>query len=139
MTEDDMWALSMSDDTALTLWATSVPGGCVIAQPWGYGASMPGVATRLCPGTKCYAMYANPKSGNQGSTARDGEITGWDLHPAGFPDEHDSADEILATYLYQGDAIAYSCAHVGLRPTDSRAFIGPPDRWLRLPDGDYWR
>ncbi|WP_433574282.1 hypothetical protein [Nocardia brasiliensis] len=138
VTEDDMWAYPMSNDTELTLWATSVPGGCVLTQPWGYGASMPGVVTRLSVGTKCYAMYANPKSGDQGSTARNGEITGWDLHPGGFPDEHDAADEILASYLYQRNAVAYSCASTGLRPNDCRAFTGPPDHWLRLPDGDYW-
>ncbi len=138
VTEDDMWTYPLANHTELTLWATDVPGGCVIVQPWAYGASMPGVSTRLTPGTKCYAMYANPKSGNQGSTAHNGEIIGWDLHPAGGPDEHDSAEEILASYLYQRNPIAYCCAYAGLRPTDSRAFEGPPDIWLRLPDGDYW-
>ncbi len=138
VTEDDMWTYPLANHTELTLWATDVPGGCVLVQPWAYGASMPGVSTRLSPGTKCYAMYANPKSGNQGSTAHNGEIIGWDLHPAGGADEHDSADEILASYLYQRNPIAYCCAYAGLRPTDSRAFEGPPDVWLRLPDGDYW-
>jgi hypothetical protein len=99
---------------------------------------MPGVTTRLSPGTTCYAMYANPKSGNQGSITRDGEIVGWDLSPGGSPDQNDPPEEILACYLYRHNAIAYCCAYTDLRLTDSRPFKGPPDVWLRLPDQDYW-
>jgi hypothetical protein len=104
-----------------------------------YEASTPGVARRLSIGTVCYAMYANPKSGNQGSILRDGVIEGWDLHPGGgWSAADDSAEEILRTYLYQHKAVAYCCAYAGLRPTDARAFTGPPDLWVRLPVRDYW-
>lgn len=43
-----------------------------------------------------------------------------------------SSDDVLASYLFDG-SIGYCCAAVGLRPTDTRAFTGPPDAWLRLP------
>jgi hypothetical protein len=138
VTEDDMWSYPLAGHAELTMWATDVPGGCVIVQPWAYGASMPGVSTRLSPGTKCYAMYANPKSGDQGRITHDGTTVGWDLSPGGTPDENDSAEEVLASYLYQHSPIGYCCAYAGLRLTDSRAFEGPADVWLRLPDGDYW-
>jgi hypothetical protein len=122
-------------DTVLTMWATDVPGGCVLAQPWGYGPSMPGVMKALSAGTSCYGMYGNPKSGNQGSIIRDGEIVGWDLHPGGPPDEQ---DDVLLSYLYQDQALAYCFAYAGLRPADHRAISGPPDAWIRLPERDYW-
>ncbi|MDA3647898.1 ankyrin repeat domain-containing protein [Saccharopolyspora indica] len=118
--------------------ATDVPGGCVISQPWGYAPQMPGVTSRLSAGTVCYGLYANPKSGNQGSIARDGAIEGWDLHPGGDPFPGDPAEEVLAAYLYQHNAVAYSCAYAGLRLTDTRAINGKPDRWLRLPERDHW-
>lgn len=138
VTEDDMWSYPLATHAELTLWATDVPGGCVVVQPWAYGASMPRVSILLSPNTKCYAMYANPKSGNQGRTTHDGVTTGWDLHPGGAPDENDSAEQVLASYLYQRNPIGYCCAYAGLRLAGSRAFQGPPDLWLRLPDGDYW-
>ncbi|MGW1682659.1 ankyrin repeat domain-containing protein [Saccharopolyspora sp. NPDC002376] len=119
--------------------ATDVPGGCVISQPWGYAPQMPGVTGRLSTGTTCYGLYANAKSGNQGSIARDGVIEGWDLHPGGDPFPDDPAEEVLATYLYQHNAVAYCCAYAGLRLTDSRAINGKPDRWLRLPERDHWQ
>jgi hypothetical protein len=46
--------------------------------------------------------------------------------------------EILVGYLTRGDAVAYSCAYVGLRLPDARAVQGPPDTWLRLPKRDWW-
>jgi len=119
--------------------ATGVPGGCVLTQPWGYAPQMPGVLKRLSTGTVCYGLYVNPKSGNQGSIARDGVIVGWDLYPGGQPHADSPADEVLASYLYRYNAVAYSCAHAGLRLTDARAITGPPDSWLRLPSRDYWR
>ncbi|QYC38386.1 Ankyrin repeats (3 copies) [Nonomuraea coxensis DSM 45129] len=135
--EDDPWR---DVDHSLTIIGiTDVPGGCVITQPWGYGASTPGVIQRLSPDTVCYAMYANPKSGNQGRVARDGALEAWDTHPGGgrvSPD--DPADEILATYLYHFRAVAYCCAGAGLRLTDARPVLGPPDTWMRLPERDYW-
>ncbi|MFE2879339.1 ankyrin repeat domain-containing protein [Streptomyces roseus] len=117
---------------------TSVPGGCVVTQPWGYAPQMPGVLTRLSRGTVCYGLYANPKSGNQGSIARDGAITGWDLHPGGGVQDGDTPEEVLAAYLYQDNAVAYSCAFTGLRLSDARAVAGPPDLWVQLPQRDYW-
>ncbi|MFF0018524.1 ankyrin repeat domain-containing protein [Streptomyces sp. NPDC005374] len=126
------------DESLQILGVTSVPGGCVVTQPWGYAPQMPGVLTRLSTGTVCYGLYANPKSGNQGSIARHGRVEGWDLHPGGGPDENDTSEEVLASYLHHYEAVAYSCAFVGLRPVDSRAVVGPPDVWVELPRRDYW-
>ncbi|QWF84484.1 ankyrin repeat domain-containing protein [Amycolatopsis sp. CA-230715] len=122
-------------DTILTMWATEVPGGCVLAQPMGYGPQMPAVTKTLSAGTTCYGMYANPKSGNQGSISRDGEIVAWDLHPGGEPTE---LGGVLLSYLYQSQALAYCFAYAGLRPSDDRSVTGPPDAWIRLPERDYW-
>lgn len=134
-----LWDDSLSDEALLTVGVTGVPGGCVVSQPWAYGASTPGVAERLSIGTLCYAMYANPKSGNQGSIIRDGITEGWDLHPGGgWSAADDPAEEILRTYLYRHKAVAYCCAYAGLKPTDARAFTGPPDLWVQLPVRDYW-
>jgi hypothetical protein len=121
--------------TILTMWVTAVPGGCVVAQPWGYGPQMPGVTKALSAGTTCYGMYANPKSGNQGSITRGGAIVGSDLHPGGEPNER---GDVLMSYLYRNQALAYCFAYVGLRPADKRAVSGPPDAWIRLPERDYW-
>ncbi|MEU5431897.1 ankyrin repeat domain-containing protein [Streptomyces sp. NPDC020719] len=126
------------DEILPIVGVTPVPGGCVVAQPWGYAPQMPGVLKRLSAGTVCYGLYANPKSGNQGSIARNGAIEGWDLHPGGGPYEDDTAEEVLAAYLYQHNAVAFSCAFAGLRLADARAVTGPPDLWVRLPPRDYW-
>ncbi|NML55256.1 ankyrin repeat domain-containing protein [Streptomyces sp. R302] len=126
------------DESLHFVGVTSVPGGCVVTQPWGYAPQMPGVLTRLSAGTHCYGLYANPKSGNQGSIARDGTVEGWDLHPGGGPNEDDTPEEVLTSYLYHHRAVAYACAFAGLRPTDARAVLGPPDLWIELPDSDYW-
>ncbi|MDR6592263.1 ankyrin repeat domain-containing protein [Saccharothrix longispora] len=117
---------------------TDVPGGAVLTQPWGYAPQTPGVTKALSTGTVCYGVYANPKSGDQGSIARDGGIVGWDLHPGGEPSETDPADQVLLSYLYRYDAMAYACGYAGVRPTDARPVTGPPDVWLRLPAKDYW-
>jgi hypothetical protein len=126
------------DESLRIIGVTSVPGGCVVTQPWGYAPQMPGVLTRLSADTVCYGLYANPKSGNQGSIARHGRVEGWDLHPGGGPYENDTSEEVLASYLYQHDAVAYCCAFAGLRLTERRAVVGPPDVWVELPDRDYW-
>jgi hypothetical protein len=132
---EDPW----SDEAVYVMGATDVPGGCVVSQPWAYGASMPGVTALLAADTTCYAMYANPKSGNQGSILRNGSAEGWDLHPGGGePSEDDPADEILRCYLYQGHAMAYCCAYANLQLTDARAITGSPDIWMELPHRDYW-
>ncbi|MEV4317183.1 ankyrin repeat domain-containing protein [Actinocrispum sp. NPDC049592] len=136
--EQDEDGYEWADYGLLVMWATDVPGGCVVAQPWGYQVSAPGVVNPLSVGTKVYGLYANPKSGNQGSVSWDGETTGWDLHPGGPAAENDSAEEVLLSYLYQHEAVGYCCAYTGLRLPDTRAISGPPDVWLRLPDRDYW-
>ena len=134
---ENMWDAT-DDESIRTLGVTDVPGGCVVSQPWAYGASMPLIALTLSAGTDCYAMYANPKSGNQGQSVHDGVITGWDLHPGGGWSEADaSADEILRVFLYQYHAVEYCCAHAGVRPVDAEPFM-EPDRWVRLPDRDWW-
>lgn len=117
---------------------TDVPGGCVVTQPWGYAPQQPGVLRALSVGTRCYGLYANPKSGNQGSIAVDGAIEGWDLHPGGWAGEDDPPELVLAAHLYRHRAEAYSCAYAGLRLTDARAVTGPPDVWARLPERDWW-
>ncbi|MFC8131751.1 ankyrin repeat domain-containing protein [Streptomyces sp. NPDC057302] len=127
-----------ADESLQIIGATDVPGGCVITQPWGYAPQMLGVLTLLSAGTVCYGLYANPKSGNQGCVVRDGAVEGSDLHPGGPPHEDDSSEEVLASYLYRHSAVAYSCAYAGLRPTDARAVVGPPDIWLKLPRRGYW-
>ncbi|MFI1654758.1 ankyrin repeat domain-containing protein [Streptomyces sp. NPDC020472] len=134
---EDPYAYDM-DESLRFIGVTSVPGGCVVTQPWGYAPQMPGVLTRLSAGTVCYGLYANPKSGNQGSIAHHGTLESGDLHPGGGPYENDTAEEVLDSYLYQHKAVAYSCAFAGLRPTDARAVVGPPDVWVELPDRDYW-
>ncbi|WP_405583251.1 ankyrin repeat domain-containing protein [Streptomyces sp. NBC_01092] len=134
---DDPYACDL-DETLHIVGVTTVPGGCVVAQPWGYAPSMPGIHTRLSRGTISYGLYANPKSGNQGSITRDGVIEGWDLHPGGAPDEESSAEEVLSSYLFRHDAVAYACAWAGLRLTDARAIVGPPDAWVELAKRDYW-
>jgi hypothetical protein len=136
---EDLWDDSMSEDALLTVGVTDVPGGCVVSQPWAFGASTPGVSGRLSTGTVCYAMYANPKSGNQGSVVRDGVVEGWDLNPGGGWSAADApAEEILRTYLYRHRAVAYCCAYAGLRLTDAHPVTGPPGLWVRLPVRDYW-
>jgi len=131
---------SLSDAALLTVGVTDVPGGCVVSQPWAYGAAMPGIAERLSIGTDCYAMYANPKSGNQGSIVCDGVTVDSDLHPGGgWSAADDRAEEILRTYLYQGAAVAYCCAYVDVRPIDARPFTGQPDLWVRVHGAVYDR
>ncbi|MFJ9560096.1 hypothetical protein ACIRQQ_08650 [Streptomyces fuscichromogenes] len=50
----------------------------------------------------------------------------------------DGLEEALLSYLHRYKAVAYSLARTGLRPTDARAVIGPPDHWVELPERDYW-
>ncbi|HEY9367725.1 MAG TPA: ankyrin repeat domain-containing protein [Streptomyces sp.] len=127
------------DEGIRIVGVTTVPGGCVVTQPWAYMPSTPGVLTLLSAGTFGYGLYANPKSGNQGSIVRDGRIEGSDLHPGGGPDVDDTSEEVLSSYLFHGNAVAYACAFAGLRLTDARAVVGPPDLWVELPDRDYWQ
>lgn len=123
----------------LVVGVTAVPGGCVVSRRSGFAASTPGLSRRLSGGTVCYAMYANPKSGNQGHIMRDGVTVAWDLHPGGgWSAADDPAGEILRTYLFRGQAVAYCCSYAGLRVTDPRPFTGTPDCWVRLPDRDWW-
>ncbi|MGW4996545.1 ankyrin repeat domain-containing protein [Streptomyces hydrogenans] len=133
---DDPYDYDM-DESLRFVGVTSVPGGCVVTQPWGYAPQMPGVLARLSAGTFCYGLYVNPKSGNQGSVARDGTVEAGDLHPGGGPDEGYSPEEVLRSYLYQHRAVAFACAFAGLRPADARGVLGPPDVWIELPDRDH--
>lgn len=134
-----MMAAWMDDPFSVdAVWATDVPGGCVLAQPNGFEPSSPGVTKALSVGTTCYSMFANPKSGNQGRIARDGRIAGWDLHPGGGPNDGDEGNDVLLSYLYQHQALAYCFAFTGLRPADDRAVVGPPDVWLRFLNRDHW-
>ncbi|WP_308436619.1 hypothetical protein [Streptomyces roseolus] len=126
------------DESLQIIGVTTVPGGCVVTQPWGYAPQMPGVLTRLAADTICYGLYANPKSGSQGSIARQGIAEGRDLHPGVAPRENSTSEEVVASYLYRHSAVAYSCAFAGLRLTDRRAVVGPPDAWVELPRRDYW-
>ncbi|MFD9691085.1 ankyrin repeat domain-containing protein [Kitasatospora sp. NPDC059146] len=126
------------DDSLLLVGVTTVPGGCIVTQPWGYTPSTPGVMARLTAGTFGYGMYANPKSGNQGGIHRDGVTEDWDLHPGGGPLPGHTPEEVLTGYLYHYKAIAYACAFAGLHPADARAVTGPADVWIRLPALDYW-
>ncbi|EWM17915.1 ankyrin repeat domain-containing protein [Kutzneria sp. 744] len=120
-----------STDDLSIMWATDVPGGCVIAQPWGYAPTGSELTVPLSAGTTCYDLYANPKSGDQGDIVRDGEIIGSDLHPGGGVDPDD--ENPLLSYLYEDAPVAYCFAFAGLRPTDTRAVTGPPDLWIRVP------
>ena len=134
--EDDIFEIF--DESLQIVGVTDVPGGCVVSQPWGYAPSTPGVVERLSAGTVCYGMFANPKSGNQGSVTRDGEIVEWDTHPGGGrPSSDGPAEEILNSYLFRGRAIAYCCAGAGLRLPDADA-VERPGMWVRLPERDYW-
>ncbi|HYQ65744.1 hypothetical protein [Actinophytocola sp.] len=122
------------EDTLDVVGVTGVPGGVVVMQPYGYRPQDTDVHERLSAGTVCYGLYENPKSGSQGSVSRDGELLEGDLVPGGDPADDDSAREVLLAYLHRDDSVAYACAYPGLRLTDARAVVGPPDVWLRLPD-----
>ncbi|KJK44625.1 hypothetical protein UK23_28880 [Lentzea aerocolonigenes] len=128
----DRWAEPFGGDTELAVGVTDVPGGCVLYQPWYFAAAAPDVVSSLSAGTVAYGMYANPKSGNQGSVHRDGEMLAWDLHPGGGPSEAGSAAEVLLEHLYAHQAVAYCCAYAGLRPENTKAFT-EPDQWIVLP------
>lgn len=128
------WLIDVGDLELIGL--TDVPGGCVVTQPWGYRPQTPAVGRALSAGTVAYGVYGNPKSGNQGSVFSDGEMLGGDLCPGGSPDSDATGDEVLMSYLYRNNAVAYACAYVGLRPEDPYPVVGPPHVWARLPAGD---
>lgn len=121
-----------SDDLDV-VGATDVPGGVVLMQLYGYRPQQQDLHERLSVGTVCYGLYENPKSGSQGSISRDGELVEGDLFPGGDPLEDEPADQVLLAYLCRYDSVAYACAYAGLRLTDPRAIMGPPDVWLRIP------
>ncbi|MFI6483215.1 ankyrin repeat domain-containing protein [Nonomuraea sp. NPDC050663] len=130
---EDPWA--GDGDELSIVGVTEVQGGCVVTQPWAYGASTPGVGRRLSAGTICHTAYSNPKSGHQWREYLDGEYVASDGVRL---DETTSADWILWEFLYFVQPVAFGCARAGLRPTDDRAIAGEPDVWLRLPDLDWW-
>jgi hypothetical protein len=121
------------------LGVTDVPGGCVVTQPWGPMPQTPAVTSRLSAGTVCHGLFVIPKGGTYSSILRDGEIVGWDLNPGGPPWDDDEPLEVLLSYLYRDNAVAYCCAYAGLRLSDARAVTGPPDLWVRLPERHYPR
>jgi hypothetical protein len=111
------------------LGITDVPGGCVIAQPWAYRARQ--VLEAVTPETFACGMYANPKSGNQGSIAENGKLTNWGLHPGYDPDSDATARDVLAAFASCGSAIVHCLVFAGLRP-DSTDCLEAPDAWIRL-------
>ncbi|MFD4676236.1 ankyrin repeat domain-containing protein [Lentzea sp. NPDC058450] len=125
------------DESEFVAGVTDVPGGCVVMQPQYYNASSADVLDALSAGTVAYGMYANPKSGNQGSIHRDGATVDWDLHPGGAPGDRGDTAEVLLEHLCAGHAVAYCCAYAGLRPKDAKAFT-EPDQWFYLHDLSFW-
>ncbi|WP_223188953.1 ankyrin repeat domain-containing protein [Streptomyces sp. TRM68416] len=134
---EDPYAFDM-DESLRIVGVTTVPGGCVVTQPWGYAPQQTVAMKLLSEGTLAYGLYANPKSGNQGSVFRDGVGEGWDLHPGGGPYPEDSPEDVLFAYVHHYSAVSFSLAYAGLRPTDARCVMGPPDAWVELPERDYW-
>jgi hypothetical protein len=132
--DEDDWRWLYDTNDLLLVGITDVPGGCIVTQPWGYQPQAPAVSQALSVGTTAYGVYANPKSGNQGSVVTDGQIEGWDLHPGGSPPANATSDEVLLSYLYKHNPAAYACAYVGLRPPSARSITGPPDAWVLLPE-----
>ncbi|WP_459804287.1 ankyrin repeat domain-containing protein [Herbidospora sp. RD11066] len=131
---DDPFEYWFDDEWEWVFGVTDVPGGCVIMQPFGFRSSDPGLLKKVSEGTRCYAMFANPKSGNQGACAVDGEIVDWDTHPGyAEPFEDDTTEDNLPKFLYHGHAEAFCCGYAGLHLTDDRAVVGPPDFWMRIP------
>ncbi|WP_317621461.1 hypothetical protein [Streptomyces sp. CBMA123] len=124
-------------ESPLLVGVTTVPGGCIVTQPWGFAPTSCRTMARLTAGTVGYSMFANPKSGNQGHAYRDGREDGWHPHPGGSPMAGHTREEVLAYYLYRHNAIAHACAFAGLHPTDARAVTGPADTWIRLPERGY--
>ncbi|WP_337822501.1 ankyrin repeat domain-containing protein [Amycolatopsis sp. A1MSW2902] len=52
-----------------TLWATDVPGGCVLAQPWGYAPQMPGVTKAFVRRDDLLRHVRQPHERQPGRTA----------------------------------------------------------------------
>lgn len=69
---------------------------------------------------------------------RDGEYEDSDLHPGGEPWSDTTSEGVPLSFLYQGDAIGYTCAFAGVRPADTSPITGPPGIWARLPERNYW-
>ena len=77
---------------------------------------------------------------SQGGFARDGMLEERGRRPgSGIVSADESAEEILAAYLYHRKAVAYCLAGAGLRLADVRPIDGEPDMWLKLPERDWWR
>ena len=133
---EDKWDAT-DGESIRTLGLTDVPGGCVVSQPWAYGASMPLVTLLLSAGTACYGMYANPKSGNQGQSVHDGVITGWDLHPGGGWSEADAPTPRSCASSFTSTTPSSTPAPTPACAADARPFT-QPDRWVLLPARDWW-
>ncbi|WP_405093332.1 ankyrin repeat domain-containing protein [Micromonospora sp. NBC_01392] len=134
--DPDAWRWLEDIHDPLLIGGTDVPGGCVLTQPWGYQPQTLVVGRAVSAGTIAYGLFANPKSGNQGSVFTDAPTPARDLHPGGEPWEDATPDEILLSYLYRGTPAAYACAYVGLEPRSARPVTGPPDTWMLVPERD---
>ncbi|GLW49711.1 hypothetical protein Stsp02_53720 [Streptomyces sp. NBRC 14336] len=126
------------DEVLPFVGVTDVPGGCVVAQPWGFAPQRPVAMRLLSEGTLAYGLYANPASGNQGCVYRNGTCEGWDLHPGGGPDADEAPEQVLFSYVYTLKAVHYCFAYTGLCPVDARSVTGRPDHWVELPERDYY-
>jgi hypothetical protein len=131
----DPWSEGMTDEeVAHTVGVTDVPGGCVVTQWAGFTAAMPGLLTRLTPGSSAYAMTVEEKSGCRGVAFHHGHLAGSELSPgSGDAEPSDSGSEVLRAYLYYGHPVAHCCDAAGLHPENQRPFTGPPTKLLRLP------
>jgi hypothetical protein len=135
--DEDDWRWVEEMDDLLLVGVTDVAGGCVLFQPRGYQPQTAVVGRLASVGTVAYGLYANPKSGSQGSIYRDGQLVGGDLCPGGAAWESDTSELVLLSHLYRFRVPEYVCGFVGLRPGDARCVTGPPDRWFLLPDRNY--
>ncbi|MFF3209834.1 ankyrin repeat domain-containing protein [Streptomyces sp. NPDC002886] len=119
---------------------TGVPGGCVLIQPFWYGASTPKVLRALSPGGRAYGVYFNAAGGTFGQLSVDGRE---DEHEEiGLPPYEGSPEGHWLHRFWQwgpeedlrgARSLAYACARAGMRLEDGRAVEGPPRRWVELP------
>ncbi|WTW93581.1 ankyrin repeat domain-containing protein [Streptomycetaceae bacterium NBC_01309] len=130
------------DTSERFLGVRAVPGGCVVVQPMGYRASTPTILSALSPETKAYGLYFNPKGGTFGHYSEDGvrtldEEIGLSAHEES-PDRHwlyrfwdwDRKEGMWAAY-----ELAYASAMGGVRIATADSVVGPPNRWVELPQG----
>ncbi|MGW2641926.1 ankyrin repeat domain-containing protein [Streptomyces sp. NPDC001348] len=122
---EDPYAYDM-DESLHIVGVTSVPGGCVVTQPWGTRRACPACWPGCPSAPSVTASTPIPRAATRAASPAMERTIASDPHPGGEPDEDDTSAQVLASYLYQNNAVAYACAFAGLRPTDSRAVAGPP-------------